>query len=258
MQKSNEELAILLQRGKSQYAGELWSGVEKLARYWVQRFYTRYQDRYRARGIETGDLMQCSYLAMVEAVEKYDMSVGCKFSTFFCIYLKKELWDCLGYRTAAQRYDAQPAALSLERQIIEGEEGLTLGDTVADDTAENALQAVIDTVYNEKAREDIAAARAHLNADEDGIISRVFYRGQTVAEIAKETGQKYGRISRLYSGALRKMYHAKELREYREEYTVNLAYRATGLQAFLEWNGSSVEQAVLRLYDLDEKTCRAY
>ncbi len=56
-----------------------------------------------------------------------------------------------------------------------------------------------------------------------------------MAEIAKETGQKYGRISRLYSGALRKMYHAKELREYREEYTVNLAYRATGLQTFLEW-----------------------
>ena len=79
------------------------------------------------------------------------------------------------------------------------------------------------------------AARAHLNADEDGIISRVFYRGQTVAEIAKETGQKYGRISRLYSGGALENVPRKGAAGNTGRNT-NLAHRATGLQTFLEWN----------------------
>ena len=111
MQKSNEELAICCKRGRASHAG----GAMERWRAWRGTGYKAVSYQVSGSVQNTGRKTQGFDVQLFGnggsgGGKNMIACVGCKFSTFFCIYLKKELWDCLGYRTAAQRYDAQPAA----------------------------------------------------------------------------------------------------------------------------------------------------
>lgn len=54
---TNEELAVLIQKGERQYLPALYKQVERLLWYKVRRYAARCEDRMKARGVTAEDLM---------------------------------------------------------------------------------------------------------------------------------------------------------------------------------------------------------
>lgn len=132
---SNEELVELIQAGDRDRLLELWEQVRLL----VLKFARKWAGIGR---LELDDLMQCGFIAMMEAAATYDGSAA--FTTWLGWYIKKEFNIACGQRTERQRREPLLNAKSLDEPLTGAEDSGTLGDLVADPAATAAFEAVED------------------------------------------------------------------------------------------------------------------
>ena len=249
---SNEEAARRIQGGEQSAIPLLWEGVKRFVRLWAHKYYVQHESLCRRTGVEKEDLYQCGYFAMLSAVRVYDAAKGYQFITYMAYHLQNEFNAAVGVRTTKGRNNAQIRLISLEAEK-EGADGIINSDSIPDEAAQNDLDNAIENLYSEEARRNIAPALERLSTDEYEIMRRYFYRGQKLSEIARDMGVEYHKIQRLYGSALRRLRHAKEVQEYKEEYMSLWAYRGTGFASFRDRQESSVERAAAYLEELREK-----
>lgn len=95
---TNEELALRIQTGERELAGELWAQVERLLGMIVTRYMTRLGDLAAAAGVEREDLEQEAYFAMLGAVKAYDPAKGYAFNSYLAFQCRNRFFALLGLR----------------------------------------------------------------------------------------------------------------------------------------------------------------
>lgn len=144
---TNEELVSSIQADPISGRGrllELWDQTRRIALKQVPRWAS-----YHSNGVDAEDLEQSGFIALMRAVDTYDPTAGCAFSTWYHNFILKEFTIATGRRTEKQKSDLLNAAVSLDAPITDAGDGnLSLGDTVLDEQAEAAFTDAEDRVDN--------------------------------------------------------------------------------------------------------------
>lgn len=244
MSRSNEELVALIQGGAKEYIPDLWEQIVGLVK-WRARYEMTLWHGYG--GVEYDDLINAGYIAMFAAVESYDPSSGCKFSTWLMYYLKNACAETIGYRTKREKNDPINVAASLNAPLGDDSDDGEFGDVVADPNGEKPIDGFIDSTWNTQLHEALEAALTDLPDDMAEIMRAKFWNGASRDEIATAKGVTPEKVRSLEGQAirtLRKPEHACKLIDF---YDFSY-YSGTGLTTF-QHTGASIQERFLLIQE---------
>ena len=143
---SNEEVAVLAQSGNEKSVLLLWERVKYFAKKQAGRWIAAWEGR---GGVTIDDLMQCAFLALLDALESWRPDGG-SFIGWYALRLKAAFTVAYGQRTQRDRLDPLQTATSLETPLDGYDDDLTLGDTIEDPEAMRAMDSVeeIDRLHH--------------------------------------------------------------------------------------------------------------
>jgi len=157
--------------------------------------------KYKNSGIEYEDLISIGTIGLCNAVDKYDMNCGIKFSTFAITCIKNEVLMVL-------RHDGRiPISKSLNEpmETDDGGKEMKLIDSIIDETVD--LEG--DYERKEKVQKILKSFESNLTDFEEMVLKMRYGiktgKPMTQQEIANETGFSRSYISRLESDAVRKI-----------------------------------------------------
>ena len=172
---TNEELAVLIQNGERDKLLELWEQVRRFA--WGQ---AKRWAAYRDSGMELEDFMQTGFLALLDAVQRYD-PLGGKFLTMYNLRLKNAFTEAAGLRTQRMAQDLLRHAISLDTPLTDVlGDPRTLADVTIGPAAEVEMEDVDERDRQVRLRAALEAALAKLPEDQHEAIRDKYYRGQRV------------------------------------------------------------------------------
>ena len=251
---SNEELAVMIQRGDMAFCGQLWDKIERIVTLWVNRYKTKWLEYMTKAGVTAEDLKQEGYFAMLDAAEVYDSGKEYKFTTYLNYHIRNRFNTAVGFRTAGTRKSLLNNAKSLDNTIDEEEE-LSLMDMMEDETAEIPFNNVIEQEYIGQLHDDLECCINTLNENEQETIRKIYYQGKERKEIAEEQHVKYEKVRHTELNGLRKMKSGKNrarLIEYRNEIISRHGYRSS----FSLWRDTGFSSTEYTAIELLEKVGR--
>ena len=195
-QKSNEELARLIQSGQRDRILELWAQVRRFAM-WRARKWVDY-----GPGITMDDLEQEAFIALLDALERWREADG-PFLSIYALRLKGVFMKATGQKTKRSRMEPLNQATSLDAPIGEDGEGGTLEEFVEDPSGGEGFEAVEERDTLEHLRADMEEAMGSIPAELREILRRKYYMGQEVDRRAHAAALRAirapGASGRLYS-----------------------------------------------------------
>ena len=200
---SNEELVAAIQAGQTELLSQLWGSVEKLISWRAICFLAMLSAAGLCHGVESDDLINSGYFAVLAAVKTYDPS-RCKFSHWFMVYLKTAFADATGYRTEKQKHDPLRYALSIDAPLDDTDSD-TLGDLQADPSATIPFEDVDTAIFGDQLHHALEEVISELPEVQAEIIRRHYWDQQTLEEIAASIGKSTERIRQLEERAIRTM-----------------------------------------------------
>lgn len=172
-QKSNEELARLIQSGQRDRLLELWAQVRRFA-LWRARKWVDY-----GPGVTMDDLEQEAFIALLDALERWREADG-PFLSIYALRLKGVFMKATGQKTKRSRMEPLNQATSLDAPIGEDGEGGTLEEFVEDPSGGEGFEAVEERDTLEHLRADMEEAMGSIPAEQREILHRKYYMGQEV------------------------------------------------------------------------------
>lgn len=195
-QKSNEELARLIQSGQRDRLLELWGQVRRFA-LWRARKWVDY-----GPGVTMDDLEQEAFIALLDALERWREADG-PFLSIYALRLKGVFMKATGQKTKRSRMEPLNQATSLDAPIGEDGEGGTLEEFVEDPSGGEGFEAVEERDTLEHLRADMEEAMGSIPAEQREILRRKYYMGQEVDRRAHAAALRAirapGASGRLYS-----------------------------------------------------------
>lgn len=195
-QKSNEELARLIQSGQRDRLLELWAQVRRFA-LWRARKWVDY-----GPGVTMDDLEQEAFIALLDALERWREADG-PFLSIYALRLKGVFMKATGQKTKRSRMEPLNQATSLDAPIGEDGEGGTLEEFVEDPSGSEGFEAVEERDTLEHLRADMEEAMGSIPAEQREILRRKYYMGQEVDRRAHAAALRAirtpGASGRLYS-----------------------------------------------------------
>lgn len=252
---TNEEIVVQIQQGNTGLYLELWNNVKKLV---MQEAETRYHICKGRGGVEVEDLVQCGYLAVVSAVNYFDVNDGWKFTTYLDKTLKNEFASAIGYRTEKQKREPLHTAISLETPLDEDSESGTYFDIIEDRSADFEDQ-VISKVWVEDLRKELERAISAIPEEQGEMIRLRYEKGLTVEQISQSKGieqKKVRTLERKGLTSLRKPTIRSSLMRFLDDQTPY--YNRVGLTAFNITGTSATEHLVIYRDMLEKKYCSSY
>lgn len=167
-----EAMVVAIKGGKMEYFEPLFYRFTPLVK--------RYRKDYFLRSVEYEDLMQEARLVMLDAIERYDSEKGMRFSGYFRLMLQHHIYGIIRKENAHRRR-CERSALSFE-QLLE--------------TSKAAQMSFVDFQTPEHI---LAVREAYLDYGEllskfEKEVYRLFIRGSSLKDIAKELDVEYIRI----------------------------------------------------------------
>lgn len=152
--------------------------------------------------VEYEDLLQDAYLGAMDAVDRYDESLGFALTTFAHRRIRGAVIDGIrgrdnlkrSYRQALKQAGVTVNVLSLDRSHDEEESSMTLLGLIEDEAATLALSRLEDADAVRRAV-DRLPARLHY------VVTEYYWRGRTLLDIAQEMGVTESRVSQILSKA---------------------------------------------------------
>lgn len=135
---------------------------------------------------------------------------------------------------------------SLDRTVINDDEEVTLGDSVACDF--ELEESVIDKLDHERMKDELWNAVDSLPTSQSEAIKKKYVDGMTLKEIGDKEGVTYHSINNRISNGIRRLRgckHTKALRMYYNEFFPTVSVKYKGVGAFQRDWTSIVEQQVL-------------
>lgn len=209
---TNEELAIEIQNGKTEYYPVLWDQVERFIK---KKANERMRKLPEGVDVEFDELYDSGFFAVVNAVKYYKPEKGCTFLTILGYSLKTAFSEVTGIRTAKGRNDPLRYALSFDAPVANDKETMTLADVIADDTdfVEESTQRA-----NRKAmRKALDAALDKLPPKEAEAIRLQYYSGHSVEQTAEAMGLDQTQVTSLRHSAMSRL-RTPEMLEELEQY----------------------------------------
>lgn len=180
---TNEELAIEIQNGKTEYLPVLWEQIKAfVAMKADQRFKRLLDDSKLGFDLEFDDLYDSGYFAMLKAVKYFKPETGYTFLTFLNLPLKNAFNETISGRALVKKYDPLRMAISLDAPVGKGE-NLTLGETLVDDT--DLAEEVINSLNTKDLHKALDDALAKLPPLEEKAIRLEFYSGLSIEQSSK-------------------------------------------------------------------------
>lgn len=248
---SNETLAERAQAGDTASRDTLWEQVCRWVNVLVGREYRRKEARAAQAGVTRGDLEQEGYFAFLDAVKAYDPAGGYQFLSYLTLHVRSQVNQALALRTRREQLDPIHTAVDLDKPLPDAD-GLTLGDSIADETAQDALEAVKDRWYRDSLHEAVESELDRLQTTQAAILRDRYYDGLTFKEVAKREQMPLSRVRAEESAAFRKLRQGKlrHFVETKDEKAYSLGLKGTGLQRFRDTGTSATEWAAMKLMEV--------
>lgn len=199
------------------------------------------------------DLLQCGYLAVVDAYEHYNPEKG-GFTTILGFYLKKHFhnwcaslsgWTTHQYREAAQN---NVRVESLNRIVYSddaGSDGIELGDLIPD--PDDHFAELVDRLYIESLHGKLDKLLNRIKPQEAEVIRLRYYKEKSVEQIAEIMGLTVSRIGQILASGMRNLRQEaikSDLAEYVDRNTDY--YARVSVDTFQSTGTSAVELIVMR------------
>lgn len=126
---TNEELVMVIQQGVTEKIPLLWERVERLVAWKANRVINTLGENCL---VEFDDLYNSGYIALCNAIERYDPEHGA-FTTHFMFHLKTAFAEATGHRSIRQQRDPIHRANSFD-DPVPGTDDLVLSDVIPDRT----------------------------------------------------------------------------------------------------------------------------
>lgn len=214
---SNEELVARIQRGERDKLLELWEQVERFV---DMKAGKQVRALKGLGGVETEDLYQSGFIALVAAVDSYEADGGMSFLGWLSFHLKHAFSEAGGYRTNRRFLDPLHRSLSIDISV-KGKDDKTvpLAYLMPDDGAVQAFQEVEDRVFVEQLRAVLDAALEELPDNQAETLRRHYYAGQTKTRAAAAMGVSREASRRWERKALLALSQRRDLQQFVEERT---------------------------------------
>jgi RNA polymerase sigma factor (sigma-70 family) len=249
---SNETLVARIQDGEKELLPILWKQNTGLTRMLIRR-YTNFVLQNNAVSFE--DLEQTCFMALHNAVERYDAARGAKFATVYIWRAHREIQEQLG--TTHNTDGVEYSSLSLNAPISEDDETQYI-ETVPDDTLEDFA----DIATRREIARVVWGEVSKLEPNERQVIRLIYWQGAQLKDIASAMGfrntsavisiQKRALIKLRVNPVLNQLVHhddrkgalylsSRQLKKLTRQYGDT---RGCGLKYFRETGMSSVERVV--------------
>ncbi|MDD4510465.1 MAG: sigma-70 family RNA polymerase sigma factor [Oscillospiraceae bacterium] len=238
-----EQLVEQAKGGNTIAMWALWEAVERLVKWYANRIHLP-----PGCGATFEDLVQSGYLALVDAVQGFDLSAGATFTGYLALHLKNAFAQCAGYR---KKPDPLQSAASLDAPIP-GAEDLRLSDTIPD-----AVDPYKDTereIWVQQLHAALEQAISSLDPQEQSTLHARFYDGLSLKETAEREGCSPERVRQREAKAIRRLRNPKRFglfRDFLEDATPYFSH--VGVIAFTRSHTSATEAAVLKREALTER-----
>lgn len=200
---TNEEMALLIQQGYSEYTPLLWERVYPLICYILQRQICNYP---LPNYITIEDLKQQMYFAFLRAIKVYTEEKGYKFSTYLTLNILSEIERTIYCKETKKQEFSYNKAL----QENENELEYFLDDTNATKyVQELELRELYTTLHN---------AINALTPIEKSIITQYFYLNKSDNTIAMCSGMTTNEIFNIRRNAINKLRKNKVLCRFYKAY----------------------------------------
>ena len=247
---TNEELATLIQRGRSDLYVELWQQVRRFV---VDMAFRRLRRVVRPSEVDVDDLIQSGFIALVDAVSAYDLKRGA-FTTILGYYLRRAFNEACGTRTERAARDPIHKCLSLDDPLSDDDpEGETMIDLIP--APGDMEQDAVDNVYREQLRAAEERLLKRISVKGADIIRSTYLDGESLSSVAMRYNSTESRIRGLrdsFISTLRSMARAtpegRTLRNFVEGNTDY--YRQVSVDQFNRTHTSAPEGLTLRREEL--------
>ena len=238
---TNEELAKAARQGNQGALPQLWEATRALLFAFAWKFYTRQgKDRCAQRGVTLEDLQQEAFFALYDAVRAFDEGKGYQFTTYLSRATENRFRACMGIRG---KRDPLNAADRLERPLP-GEEERQQGDTIPDEQAQAALEAVDDAAQQEQLQAVLGEALEALPAPQGDVLRLRFACRKTRPETAQALGISPQEVRKAEQRALQLLRGKPAVLALRTDFLEGAAYHGTGWFSWYYEQGSVEERLV--------------
>lgn len=190
---------------------DLWERVKGILYLKARRFWYDHRQSCTARGVELLDVESIAWEVFTDAVNAWTPESGHNFTAFLDYPFKNRLAELLNIRTERGRREPLNYAESLNRPLdADDSDGASLLDVVGDPGAD-FLPDLLDDLNTEQEAEAVREAVKGLPEQLREVITRHYFDGQTLTEIAAAAGLSVTRVGQLRRDALRKLRQNKRL-----------------------------------------------
>lgn len=250
---TNEELLRQIRNGEGddRALATLWEQTAHLLYIHSDGLYRRHKDRADSCGVERDDCRQVCWFAFLDAIKAYNAKPDTElnFSTFIKFHVRRRVYELLGYRTSKR--EPLNGAVSLDATLTGSEdEKITIGDTIADPSAEAPYEEIDCSDIAAEVLERVSA----LPPKHAAAVHGRFWQDKTLTEVGAELGLTPKQIHNQYRAAIGKLRRDERLQEIRDDYYANTTLtKHTGFRFFKENGMSSVEWHLIRLEERLER-----
>lgn len=238
---TNEQLANQAQTGSRAALTELWGAVRPLLFSLAWKFYSRQgKERCSSHGVTLEDLQQECFFALCDAVGAFDEGKGYQFTTYLSRATENRFRACMGIRG---KRDPLNHADRLERPLP-GEEERQQGDTIPDEQAQAALEAVDDAAQQEQLQAVLGEALETLPAPQGDVLRLRFLGQRTRQQTADALGLALADVRREEQKALVQLRGRPSVRLLGADFLEGAAYHGTGWFSWYYEQGSVEERLV--------------
>ena len=216
---TNEQIAEFIQNGGADdLKPVLYDRVKHLMYKLMTEHYNKYTERFIACGYELCDLRAECYPAFLKALESFKPAKKFKFVTYLDLHIKNTVNDLLGIRNK-DKLNHKPLdnCNSLDMPLSSEDDNFTLGDTIVDETSEQAFENAIQSIRDEKVKQVLHKAIASLDEPLRDVIVLYYFENMTQEEIGRRLGVSGEGIRQRKAKALRQLRRNADVRLLREE-----------------------------------------
>lgn len=169
---SNEELALLIQSGKTEYIETLWLQVKSFIAKQAKQFLNNFSDDKEQY---LDDLINQSYFELIKAIDDYNPEKG-SFINYLSYHLKNSFYIALfGSRTVRGIKDPVNSAISIDTPINENEADGTISDLLIDKNSDAYMRLIEETDFWDKVGVFIKKTINALPDDDSRILLSTMY-----------------------------------------------------------------------------------
>ena len=244
---TNEELAVKIQEGKTEYYPLLWEQTERLLYVYMQRYKSKLQYRFDSVGYTDEDIMQELYFTLPKAVKSFDNTKDCKFTTYLKYFVSNCIFNIVGFN---RKEDLLNKSVSFDSLVSDNPEDGTFLDLIEDESAEEEFCKVEDSIYYSELRKILfEIMKTTLSPAELKRIQEYYFNNKTIVKISEEEDCSSSAVSFSIRHGVKKIQESPEAERLKMYCDFDL-YNGNGYKAFKNRGCSTVEMVAesVRLY----------